>query len=122
MFVRIYFPDTIKKYYRLNYPFNPIAKQIKNKGFKYGLILAENKLIGGNLKLNFPDSVVWCNNYRIRTKKNFEKTLIIWDKNFPTIAKKYKSSIIQAQTISTKYLHSSQKNYKLNFIIINSSF
>ena len=47
-----------KRLTNLNVPYNELSARIRQAGFTNGLILAENRIIGGNLKLQFPDSVV----------------------------------------------------------------
>jgi 4-amino-4-deoxy-L-arabinose transferase-like glycosyltransferase len=43
---------------RLNAPYSELAKQLENAGFDGGLIVAEDRLVGGNMKLFFKQSVV----------------------------------------------------------------
>lgn len=118
LFTRIYFPDTIKKYYRLNYPFETIAQQIKAENIHPDFIIAENKLIGGNFKLNFPNSVVSTDNFEVKIPGKPKQMLIVWEKNFPTIAKQYEYLITNKRTFSAQFLHSEKKEYFLNAIII----
>lgn len=118
LFIRVYVPDTIKKYYRLNYPFESVAQQIKAENFSPDFIIAENKLIGGNFKLNFPKSVVAADNFQIESPNKPKKILIVWEKNFPTFAKQYQDLISKKKTFSAKYLYSDKKTYVLNVIMI----
>lgn len=121
LFARVYFCDIMDKHYRLNYPFGSIAKKIKDFGFSSGLVLAENKLLGGNMGFNFPQSCVKCAGYPNSVKKKFENILIVWDKKFPAIANRYRSQMARKHVVSEKYLYSMQKEYKLNFMIIKGS-
>lgn len=43
---------------RLNYPFDAIAEEVRKHGFDQGVIVAENGILAGNLRLKFPDSLL----------------------------------------------------------------
>ncbi|MCX6865635.1 MAG: glycosyltransferase family 39 protein [Verrucomicrobia bacterium] len=43
---------------RLNAPYEALAAQLRQAGFTGGHIIAQDRLVGGNLKLFFPESVV----------------------------------------------------------------
>jgi len=114
---RVYFPDINKRYSRLNYPFHQLSQQIKDLDFNQGFIIAENKSIAGNMKLNFLQSTVSAENFEQKVD-NSQKFLIVWEKSFPEKAKKYKHLIKKQQIIKTKYLFSNRNDYKLNIAIV----
>jgi len=119
LIVRVYFPDISKKYSRLNYPFHQLSQQIKELNFNHGFIIAENKSIAGNMKLNFLSSTVSTSNFE-QPIDNSQKILIIWKNKFPKNAKEYRHLIKKQQIIKTKYLFSNKKDYKLNIAIVEN--
>lgn len=116
---RVYFPDITKRYSRLNYPFYTLSQQIKELGFDQGFIIAGDKSIAGNMKLNFLDSTVSAENFEKRLD-NSQKILIIWEKKFPPQAEKYKHLIKKQKIIKSKYLFSDRNDYKLNIAIVQN--
>lgn len=117
LIVRVYFPDITKRNSRLNYPFHTLSQQIKELGFDQGFIIAGNKSIAGNMKLNFLDSTVSAENFEKKLVNN-QKILIIWEEKFPPQAEKYRHLIKDQQVIQSKYLFSERKDYKLNIAIV----
>ena len=43
---------------RFNYPFEAIAEEVRKHGFDKGVIVAETGVLAGNMRLQFPDSLV----------------------------------------------------------------
>lgn len=46
------------RFSKLNVPYSDLADRLREAGFKEGVIVAENRHVGGNLKLRFPSSRV----------------------------------------------------------------
>ncbi|MCW8820721.1 MAG: glycosyltransferase family 39 protein [Sulfurovum sp.] len=116
---RVYFPDITKRHSRLNYPFYTLSQQIKSLGFNQGFIIAGDKSIAGNMKLNFLDSTVSAENFEKKLDDS-QKILIIWEKKFPPQAEKYKHLIKTKKIIKSKYLFSDRNDYKLNIAIVQN--
>ena len=119
LIVRVYFPDMTKRNSRLNYPFYTLSQQIKDLGFDQGFIIAGNKSIAGNMKLNFLDSTVSATHFE-KDIDNSKNILIIWEKKFPAQAEKYKHLIKEQKIIQSKYLFSERNDYKLNIAIVQN--
>lgn len=117
LIARVCLPDVTKGYSRLNYPFYALSQQIKESDFNHGFIIAENKIIGGNMKLNFPDSVVSAENFE-KPVDSSQTILIVWENKFPAQAKKYKHLIKTQKKLTSPYRHSKRKNYELNIAIV----
>ncbi len=78
---RVLFASSRGKYSRLNYPYTELAKMIKDEGFKNGLIIAEDQVIGANLKIYFKDSFVTVAQEKLAkvALKDQKNILIIWE-------------------------------------------
>jgi len=116
---RVYFPDVSKRYSRLNYPYHQLSKQIKEFGFNQGFIIVENKIIAGNMKLNFLRSTVSAENFEQKVD-NSQQILIVWEREFPEQAKRYQHLIQKQKMIQSKYLFSDKNNFKLNIALIQN--
>ena len=69
-------------YSRLHAPFEDIAHQLREAGFKQGTIVAENTFIGGNLRLAFMDSRVMTPEVVPDTQavpRDPGQCLVVWD-------------------------------------------
>ena len=117
---RLYFPDCFKHPSRLNYPFDTISQKIKKLGFQKGYIIAESKVIGGNMKINFPQSIVSAEGFK--QPFNGEKSIVIvWKNKFPPQAQKFQKFIKIHQNI-TLPLHNSRKTFFTIHIAIIKNF
>ena len=104
---------------------------IKREGFSKGLILAENYIIGGDLKLNFQDSFVMTPDAKIdfHPPKDFGSALVIWeDKNTDSIPpimrniiSRFNLDLGDKKTITKEvlYKYSKDKYYKIHLVIVN---
>ncbi|MBC8441425.1 MAG: glycosyltransferase family 39 protein [Deltaproteobacteria bacterium] len=81
--LRVMFVDMGKKPHRANYPFEQLSEEIKSIGFDKGLILTEDKFIGGNLKLFLNDSTIISPSIPLQKFKPEEKVLIVWQTRNP---------------------------------------
>jgi 4-amino-4-deoxy-L-arabinose transferase-like glycosyltransferase len=75
--LRVYFVDLSHEPHRANIPFEQLSKEIKNIGFDKGLILTEDKFMGGNLKLFFNDTTIITPSIPLQKFKPEEKVLIV---------------------------------------------
>lgn len=81
--LRVFFVDLSKNPHRANYPFEQLSEEIKSIGFDKGLILTEDKFIGGNLKLFLNDSTIISPSIPLQKFKPEEKVLVVWQTRNP---------------------------------------
>jgi len=91
---RVFFASARGKYSRLNYPYRQLAAAIRRDGFNKGLIVAGNHIIGADLKLYFPDSLVVVADERfgVAGQKAFDSVLVVWeneDSSIPEALREY---------------------------------
>lgn len=106
--LRVVLVDLRSKPHRENYPFTALAQEISKAGFSKGLILAEDKFMGGNLKLRFQDSTVITPSIPLQPFRPAEQTLIVWQTTDP---KPYLKSMMLGKSsdirkITVPYIHS----------------
>jgi dolichyl-phosphate-mannose-protein mannosyltransferase len=127
---RVVFASSRGKYRRLNYPYTELSQLIKEENFQKGLIIAEDQVIGANLKLYFKDSfiVVAQERFDANIMKHFENVLIIWEDD---ISHSYTQAIeevlrernlLDRQPLVKKalYKYSTDKYYHLNMFILKN--
>ncbi len=114
---RVVFPDLLKKPSRLNCPFTKVSSEIEKSGFQNGFIIAEDKILGGNMKLNFPKSTISAENFEQVLEKD-KKILIVWKDRFPSQAKRVQNLINIKKTLLVPYLFSQKYIYTLHIGII----
>ncbi len=56
--VRVLLPDAFEGHKRFNTPFDALAEDLRHHGFVGGVIATEDHWMGGNLRLQFPDSAI----------------------------------------------------------------
>jgi len=80
---RVYLADMRHKFSRLNYPYREIAQRLRQEGFTEGLILAQNYVIGADLKLNFRDSFVMTPEEKMNFPApiGYDCLLVVWDRD-----------------------------------------
>jgi len=78
---RVLFASSLGKFTRLNYPYGELSAMIKKGGFQKGLILAENYVIGADLKFSFKDSYVVTPEPKMDfgLPQDFDSVLVVWD-------------------------------------------
>ncbi len=126
--VRVIMPDKWKPV-RFNYPFEKVAKDISNTGFKKGIIITPSKLIAGNMKHWFLDSYVINSSLSsiLETDelnnlvKKYQQILIISDKTL--LIDKIKNKLPSNTTfkkliIREPYLYSSKNYYTIEIVLI----
>jgi 4-amino-4-deoxy-L-arabinose transferase-like glycosyltransferase len=62
-----------------NVPYNRFAEQLRQRGFEQGVIVTENGLVAGNLRLHLPNSSVVAAGLPQPRLAPFENCLIVWD-------------------------------------------
>jgi len=75
--------DLGDKPHRANYPFEQLSEQINAAGFDTGLILTEDKFIGGNLRLFLKDSTIITPSIPLQKFKPRKKVLVVWQTKNP---------------------------------------
>lgn len=75
--VRERFPD-LYKCTELTYPYRDLAQQIRAAGFERGLIIADHWYTGGDLKLQFQDSLVLTDKVNIPPPHDSDSLLLAW--------------------------------------------
>jgi 4-amino-4-deoxy-L-arabinose transferase-like glycosyltransferase len=69
-------------YSRLHVPFEAIARQLKEEGFRQGTVVAETTFMGGNLRLTFPHARVLTPELTVglqRSPRAAGQCLVIWN-------------------------------------------
>jgi hypothetical protein len=72
------------KFTRLNAPYDALAGQFKSQGLRPRTILADSRLLGGNLKMHFPDAQVVVPELPIRPSHLAAPALAVWDRTRQT--------------------------------------
>ena len=117
----------------LNTPYRAFAEQIRSAGFTRGLIIAEGHQLGGNLRLQFPDSIVAApQNIKIpMPSTNYMPTLIVWQPigklqmpgplvKFSEQEFDFDPNQIRVQEISAPALYAPDKAETLHFALVNA--
>jgi len=121
-----------RKYTRLNAPYSALASQLKELGLAPSLIVAENRLIGGNLKLFFKSSAVVVPELVISPPTRQGEWLVIWEEEgqnavTPALAEfvgKLRGDIpaeIQPHFIEAHLKYSRKKVIKLGFVVLRET-
>jgi len=128
---RVFFASLRHKYSRLNYPYKELSEIIKKNYFKKGLILAQNYIIGADLKLNFKDSLVISPDEKINFPLPKEKkpVLIVWeDKDSQNVCGslgrildklKLDYTNLSPFTLEALYKYSVNRYYKIKLLVVN---
>lgn len=118
-----------KKYSRTNLPYSQVAKEIKDSGFDKGLIVTQYLIAGGDLKLQFKDSLVITAQRKIpySYRQDFTKLLVIWKgQGLEYFSEELKDILARhnlnpnlnlAVTKKVLYKYSQDKEYVFSFII-----
>lgn len=113
----------------LNGPYEALAQQIREAGFKNGRVFAAFNLLGGNIRLQFPDSVVISPEY-----PNFElpasgQSLLVWDATrgdpipgkLVTLYKRFSGKSVGGQVpkyVGAVMLHAERHRLRLGVIVV----
>lgn len=81
--LRIFLVDLSDGPRRDNYPFRTLARTIADDGFTGGTIIAEDKFIGGNMRLFFPESTVITPSLPLQPYRLTPQLLVVWQVHDP---------------------------------------
>ena len=114
---------------RLNAPYAALAAQLRQAGFKGGQIIAQDRLVGGNLKLFFPDSVVEAPEVPSFAASINADRLIVWNatrkdempdklRDFAATRSCPDPSHLQPQYVQAPYQYAADRSMRLGFVRI----
>lgn len=87
--IRVTGASYIDRFSRMNYPFSPMAEDIRSAGFDSGLIISNNRFLAGNMHLQFPTSPAFVPEYHFEdlpSNQGFTAAIVIWDADrYPAI-------------------------------------
>ncbi len=115
---------------RLNSPYAAFAAQLRQTGFQNGLIVAQDRLVGGNLKLFFPESVILSPKVPVFAAPPDIDRLIVWDATenveMPDHLHKFAGTLLSADFdqlpvhyIQAPYKYDAARSMRLGFILVN---
>ncbi|MBM3833440.1 MAG: hypothetical protein FJ403_09230 [Verrucomicrobia bacterium] len=122
----------LKRPTRLNSPFRELANQIRALGLTPDLIIAEDRWIGGNLRLTFPSLVISVPEIRQKIAAQSASPLLVWDatktRDLPQSLKNHFVSLggrdpseIKPQYVEAPYLYDTKRRMRLGLIPAASS-
>ena len=79
--IRVTGASYIGNFSRMNYPFSPMAEDIRSTGFDKGLIISDNRFLAGNMHFQFPTSAALVPEYNFENlpaTQGLKKGLVIW--------------------------------------------
>jgi hypothetical protein len=76
--MRVLLVDLGQSPHRANFPFEQVSMEIRGRGFDRGLILTEDKFIGGNLKLFLQDSTLITPSIPLQKYRPHKNVLVVW--------------------------------------------
>ena len=114
---------------RLNSPYAALSAQLRQAGFQGGLIVAQGRLLGGNLKLFFPESVVVAPEVPAFNAPSDTDRLIIWDASnnseMPESLHNFSGTLapagvngLSAQYVQAPYKYVADRSMRLGFLLI----
>ena len=114
---------------RLNSPYAALSTQLRKADFQGGLIIAQGRLLGGNLKLFFPESVIVAPEVPAFTAPSDTDRLIVWDATnnaeMPEGLHKFAGTLssvdlntLPAQYIQSPYSYVADRSMRLGFLLI----
>ncbi|HEX5219109.1 MAG TPA: glycosyltransferase family 39 protein [Verrucomicrobiae bacterium] len=117
----------------LNTPYREFAAHLRSAGFTRGLIIAEGHQLGGNMRLQFPEStIVAAQNIRVpMPSTNYLPTLMVWQPigklQIPRALRQFSEAEFevdlnhaQVQEISAPALYARDKIETLHFALVNA--
>jgi 4-amino-4-deoxy-L-arabinose transferase-like glycosyltransferase len=116
--IRVMGASYIDRFSRMNYPFFPMAEDIRSTGFDSGLIISNNRFLAGNMHLQFPTSPALIPEYRFEelpATKGFTSGIVIWmTERYPIIPEKLTIFLKEKYqiTASEQQIHYFEHTYK----------
>lgn len=118
--LRIYLVDTFDEPRRDNYPFRALAQTINAEGFAEGLIITEDKFIGGNMRLFFPDATVITPSLPLQPYQLAPQLLVVWQHIDPVTMIDQKSLDAyrcRSYRVELPFRHSQTLSYQVRYRI-----
>lgn len=117
---------------RLNHPYAALSEQLRLSGFRGGMIISQGRLLGGNLKLFFPQSIVVAPEVPLFAAPVEADRLIIWDATdspiMPENLRKFAATFtdaemtrMKAEYIQAPYKYAGDRSMSLGFILVRKS-
>ena len=127
--VRTMFASQLGDYNRLNSPYSAFSAQLRGAGFSGGVIVAQNRLVGGNLKMFFPDSVVLAPEAPHFGYPKDSDRLVVWDATkkpeMPEALRVFAAEVLPAGVnmlepcfIESSLKYSSDRTMRLGFVVV----
>ena len=116
--IRVMGASYIDRFSRMNYPFSPMAEDIRSTGFDSGLIISNNRFLAGNMHLQFPTSPALIPEYRFEelpATQGFTSGIVIWmTERYPVIPEKLTIFLKEKYQItsSEQQIHYFEHTYK----------
>jgi 4-amino-4-deoxy-L-arabinose transferase-like glycosyltransferase len=124
---RILFARYTGTYSRMNAPYDLLSADLRKSGFTSGIIVAENLLLGGNLKLRFPDSRVVVPGSGTIPVNNTVPILLIWDaperQGVPEYLAPFVAPLLPVSAVEVHYAEAPsdyvpERKVRLGFILV----
>jgi 4-amino-4-deoxy-L-arabinose transferase-like glycosyltransferase len=114
---------------RLNAPFRELAGQIRTLQLSPDVLIAENRWIGGNLRLAFPEKLVFVPEIPMPTSFPDGRRLLVWDATASPLPPKvltdflgpdgrFDSDSIKPGYVEAPYQYGGQKQMRLGVLIL----
>lgn len=116
---------------RLNAPYDALAAQLRQGGFREGLVIASGRLVGGNLKLFFPESVVAAPEVPPVAPPAAGDRVLVWDAtkepglpaplaDFAAAAYRIGPEALQGEVkyIEAPYKYAAQRSMRLGYLLV----
>jgi 4-amino-4-deoxy-L-arabinose transferase-like glycosyltransferase len=122
--VRVLWPDLLHGHKRFNTPFAALAQDLRANGFTGGVIVTEDHWMGGNLRLQFPQSLIITPAFAL-TKGPDPVALLLWqgEEIPPPLAgflRKVGAEDLLGQwprTIQLNYHHSQEATVRFSYVV-----
>jgi 4-amino-4-deoxy-L-arabinose transferase-like glycosyltransferase len=124
---RILLARHVGSYSRMNAPYDLLAVDLRKSGFIGGVIAAESDLVGGNLKLRFPESRVVVPGFEKVPASNTVPVLLVWDatgrEGVPERLSSLVASLSLEGRVEVRYteapaLYMPERKVRLGFILV----
>ena len=126
---RTIFASHLGDYNRLNSPYSAFSAQLREVGFNKGVIVTQSRLVGGNLKMFFPDSIVLAPEVPLFSYPTDSDWLIVWDATkraeLPEGLQKIAArlvpadlAVLQPRFIESNCNYSTDRTMRLGFLVI----
>lgn len=116
--IRVMGASYIDRFSRMNFPFSPMAEDIRSTGFDSGLIISNNRFLAGNMHLQFPTSPALVPGYRFENlpaTQGFKDGTVIWmAERYPVIPEKLSTFLKEKYQViaSEQQVHYFEHVYK----------